>query len=254
MRYLPLPFALLLATSITVAAAPPFPLWGKPAAELPKYVVAPEGQLTLFADFEHPQAGGLPVYLVNRTAAPIRLKTQDGDLYLKLEYESAPGSWVRAQSHEYSWCGISYHTRSLDPGRFVAISGYRPSAGEQAKVRYRFYGQESIVFGSNVGKGLVVKAEVERAADDAMTIRTGDFEFVREVALGETKLQTKNRWDAVTRLYIGKFDRREVMKVLDVVAKDPDQELADRASLLLGYLKHGEPEYLLDLLKKRGDQ
>jgi hypothetical protein len=247
MRYLPVPFALLLATSIAVAADPPFPPWGKPAAELPKYVVAPADRLTLFADFEHPQVGGLPVYVVNRTAAPIPVKAQDGDLYLKLEYESAPGSWVRAQSHTYSWCGNSYHTLSLDPGRFVVISGYRPSEGEKAKVRYRLYGQDSVVLSSNVGEGLVVKAELERAANDEMTVRTGDFEFVRKVALGETKLQTNHRREALGRLYTGEFDRREVSKVLDVVAKDPDKALARQASLLLHHLKHGEPMWLHNL-------
>jgi hypothetical protein len=127
--------------------------------------------------------------------------------------------------------------------------GYRPTEGEKAKVRYRFYGQDSVVLSSNVGEGLVVKAEIERAANDSMRIRTGDFELVRKVALGDTKLQATHRSEALVRLYRGKFDRGEVMNVLEVVAKDADKGLAETASQLLHYLKHGEPMWLNKLMQ-----
>ncbi len=43
--------------------------------------------LALIADYEHPSKGTIPVYLVNRSGEDISLSSQDGDVYLKLEYQ-----------------------------------------------------------------------------------------------------------------------------------------------------------------------
>src|SRR5258708_1073165 len=56
-----------------------------PNASLPRHIPAPQGVLTLFADY--PAAGqlGIPLYLVNRTSSAVSFPAQDGDIYLKLE-------------------------------------------------------------------------------------------------------------------------------------------------------------------------
>ncbi len=238
MRNLLLLLAIDVASFALAADSPDFAL-GKPTAELPKHVVSPAEQITVFADYEHSEANGVPVYIVNRTAKPIPLESQDGDFYLKLEYERAPTVWARAQSHAYSWCGNSYHTSNLEPGRFFVVQGYRPATGKKMKVRYRFYGQETPA-ASNVGEGLVEQADVERAANDKMTVLTGDFDFVRKIALGENNETAPRRHDALVRLYRGKFDARQVEPVLKVVAKDNNEFLARSATRLLAMLKERE--------------
>jgi hypothetical protein len=205
------------------------PFCGKPLAELPKHIIAPAGQLTMFADFDNPQDNRVPMYLVNRTAKPIPMNSQDWDVYMKLEYESAPGVWTRAESHEYSMCGNSYFTKELRPDWFLPISGYHPKKGEKAKVRYRLHEQQ-IAAASNISEGLIDKTEVEKAAADEMTIQHGDFEFLCNVALGKVKNLSHRREDALWRLLDKKFDVQKVMPILEQLANDPDQELASLAS------------------------
>lgn len=208
----------------------------RPIAKLPQHVVAVDQQLTLFADFANPTAKGVPIYIVNRTSQTISLHEQDDDLYLKLEYESAPGTWTRALSHSYSDCGNSYGVENLGAGRFILESGYRPTQGNKAKVRYRFYGHNGAI-ASNAGEGLVDPAEVERAATDTMTIRCGSFDFLRRVALGRIEKMASHRFTAIWQLCNGEFDRREVENVLEAVAKDENEKLAGEASDLLRRLK-----------------
>src|SRR6185503_18670570 len=83
----------------------------RPIAELPASVAAPEGQLTLYADFANVRDQHVTMYLVNRTGRTIDVPNQDGDPYLKLEAQSAAGQWERAQRHMDSDCGNSYMSR-----------------------------------------------------------------------------------------------------------------------------------------------
>ena len=52
-----------------------------PNAELPPHVPAPAGKLTLYADFGGKDAGGIPLFLVNRTSHPLTFDSQDGDIF-----------------------------------------------------------------------------------------------------------------------------------------------------------------------------
>lgn len=163
----------------------------KPLEQLPEHVPAVQQKITLFADYDHPRKDGcVVVYLVNRTAEAITLKGQDGDLYLKLEYENEAGAWVRAQPHAYSWCGNSYHTREIEPQRFIEIGGYQPAKGEERTVRFKFYGQKS-EWSSNSGPGLVSEEDVHSAASDAMVVKEGGFKVVSGVALGTIVLNNE---------------------------------------------------------------
>src|SRR6185503_7126171 len=70
----------------------------RPIAELPVGVSAPEGQLTLHADYASARDQRVTVYLINRTGRTIDLPNQDGDPYLKLEAQTgSAGPWERAQ-------------------------------------------------------------------------------------------------------------------------------------------------------------
>src|SRR5689334_16626404 len=87
--------------------------WAQPLVELPKHIAAPAGKLTLYADFVAKEEGGVPLYVINRSDAPVCFMSQDSDIYLKLERQAADGRWERAQSHVGSDCGVSYDRRFL---------------------------------------------------------------------------------------------------------------------------------------------
>ncbi len=234
----------LFATTFASAADGP-PPWAKPLAQLPKHVLAADGQLTLVADFAHTKPGErVPVYLVNRTAASLTLGAQDGDVYLKQEYESAPGTWTRAQSHRYSWCGNSYGSRTLEVGEFAVIPGFAPKAGAKAKVRYRFYDQVAVAVASNTAEALIDEKEVQQAADDSMALRTGNFEYIEKVLLGKAKPNEDRRQEALWHMVNGRYDHDKVGDQLEVLTKDADVRLAGDAKGLLVHhrKKKGDPK------------
>lgn len=80
---------------------------------LPSGVEAPAGVLSLWADHAAASNDEIPLYLVNRTDAPIELPAEDGDPYVKLEARTADGRWHRAQRHVFSSCGLSYQPIGL---------------------------------------------------------------------------------------------------------------------------------------------
>ena len=58
--------------------------------QLPKHVEVEDKKITLFADYARPIQNQTPVYIVNRTGKALYLHAEDGDVYLKLEYEEKP--------------------------------------------------------------------------------------------------------------------------------------------------------------------
>jgi hypothetical protein len=140
----------------------------RPIVELPDYVPAEPGKLMLWADLAHRKEGRVPLFLVNRTDTSKSLYAQDGDIFVKLEYQGVSGAWVRAQTHRFSDCGNSYDfRRTLAPGQFFAFYGYAPEEGEKQKIRYASYGNDDLV--SNEGEGLILQADVYAAAHDDLS-------------------------------------------------------------------------------------
>lgn len=136
-----------------------------PNAELPDHVPAPEGELTLFADFAAPIPGRVPLYLVNRTAKPFQFFSEEGDILIKLERKTDGGHWERAQTHMNSYfCGNSYFSVELGPGQHFAFYGSMPSGGVKAHVRFASYGGIKLV--SNEGEGFVWLSDIEDARKD----------------------------------------------------------------------------------------
>jgi hypothetical protein len=134
-------------------------------AELPASVAAPEGKLTLYADFSAAEGDGVPVYLVNRTREPVKLDGQDGSLFLKLAHKDESGRWRRAQTHASATCGNSYYPVVLKPGQHFRTKGYRPAHGSPGTVRYQLLKSDCT---SNEGPGLWSPADVKAAADDGL--------------------------------------------------------------------------------------
>lgn len=170
---------------------------GQPLSTLPANVIAPAGQFTLFADYNDKNEQGIAIYIVNRTDSPVTLSSQDGDVYLKLEYQDASGEWVRAQPHAYSWCGNSYVDTPLSVNRYKVFRGFVPAGGKDATVRYSLYGK-SLNVHSNIGVGIVNDEDIRKAASDALAVRSGSLDFVTKVALG--KIELRNEMDHITDL------------------------------------------------------
>lgn len=140
---------------------------------LPGHIEAEDGQISLYADYGSIQTDGrVPVYLVNRSANELVLNAQDGDIYLKLQFQDSDGSWVRAQPHAYSFCGNSYSRRTLKPGNYLLVNGFQPINGTPSTIRYELYSQD-IALSSNIGFGVVLESDIERASSDAMSLREG---------------------------------------------------------------------------------
>ena len=144
--------------------------WGPSAnVELPTRVKAEPGKLTLYADFDHPDESGIPLFLVNRTNSIIDVDKKDVEDVIKLERQLPSGQWERVQSHRYSDCGVtSGVTSGLPSGMHFKLHGYRVTKGEPATVRYTVYSGTPI--SSNGGTGFFLLSDLEAARTDRMTL------------------------------------------------------------------------------------
>jgi hypothetical protein len=136
---------------------------------LPASINAPDGKLTLHADFAQAGGGKVPLYLINRTAEKVILSSQDGNIYLKLERKMPDGRWERVQIHQRSWCGNSYYPVALAPGHYFTFPGYMPTKGAKAQVRYRGYSSNSLL--SNEGEGFFLEEDRIAASIDQLALR-----------------------------------------------------------------------------------
>jgi hypothetical protein len=175
MRAFPAPLPKLkkfLATALFLIFAWAKAQAGIPNVELPAQIVAPEGKLTVFANYAARNYEGVPVYVVNRTDKPITFASQDGDIYLMLEYRVAKNYWQRAEPHANSFCGNSYYSLTLPPGQHLVYQENFPTEGERATVRYATFRGEKLV--SNETEGFIVPSVVEIARKDSLARRVSD--------------------------------------------------------------------------------
>ena len=169
-------------------------------SELPGRLRAPDGKLSLVADFEDRLFGITVLYIVNRTRELVLVPSQDEDVYAKLETRDADGQWRRAQSHVSSWCGNSYFDRKLPPGHFIAVLGWSPSKGEERDVRYRLYDELDLV--SNVGKGIVDLDEVVTAHYDPLAIHRADTALLESILFRDLGLSCQEKHRSTTAAFL----------------------------------------------------
>jgi len=231
-----------------------FPSAPEPVARLPGSAVAPDGQLTLFADYEDVWEDQVVVYAINKTSEAVDLPAEEGKIYLKLEAWSSDGRWERAQKHSYSFCGnASDIPLTIEPGHFMAFLGYRPEKGETREVRYRLY--DSLGLASNAGRGPVDPVDILRARYDDMGIPQACLRYVEDVLFGEVELPADElvdaRRNAVERLaYLPSVQSRPVVErllsmpelsgieyedVLEVVERWPELHEAHVLEVLRGF-------------------
>jgi hypothetical protein len=155
-----------------------------PVVSLPARVPAPEGKITLWADFAAADEKGVPLYVVNQTNQEHSYSTQDHDIYVKLEFKDATGAWRRAQAHRSSGCGLSYYSVTLPPRQFFSFRGYMPSTGSKQVVRYAVRGGD---LSSNESTGWISDADLKVVALDSLTEREipQNFWHAFEMKVGE---------------------------------------------------------------------
>ena len=209
-----------------------------PVRALPSQVKAPDGKLTLFADYSDVRGEHVVLYVVNRTKKGLRFFSQDGDLMVKLEARSKEDKWQRAQEHRFSWCGNSYMVMpELKPGHFFRFLGYYPSKGEERLVRYRTYesgpGEELV---SNAGKGCVSPKLIEECRGDSMAAYRGDFETVAAIAQRRIRIVKRDHIDVLRHAVrnLGRFPHPRCVAVLQGLLLDEDAEIRKLALLVLG--------------------
>lgn len=248
-----------------------------PISSLPENVQAPEGELTLFADFSDVTGSPGRLYLVNRTSHRIAFSSQDGDPYVKLEAATEDGGWERAQTHHSSWCGNSYFvTPSLRPGEYFRFGAYFPSEGERRMVRYRLYQEHAFILDdatdekdvylhehdleklplnlvSNAGMGNVRPLDIDSARRDCFAIPLGSFKTVRDMATGVVDAPKECRSSAVATL--GRFPTEQSLDLLRVFLSDADRSVS--AAAMRGLAKMGlkleSAEQLYQELLQGGD-
>lgn len=207
---------------------------------LPASVVAPDGKLTLFADFSDVTGEGVAMYLVNRTKEECQVPYQDRDIYAKLEVQLPDGNWQRAQSHRYSTCGNSYGDLHLQPGQFLNIRGFHSSEGETYPVRYRLYGKLDV--SSNVGTGNVARALIDECADDEMAIRTGNLALVQKVLAegipSKDDYYARRRYDSAISRF-GKVPAAESVPVLKKLLAEVSPDNPRFSTLVRLLYEHG---------------
>lgn len=237
---------------------------GKPRAlsSLPKHVVAPDGQLSLFADYDDVDGHLVALYLVNRTQMRIEFSSQDGDIYVKLQALNEAGEWERAQVHRSSWCGNSYYmTPSLRANEYFKFGGYYPQEGERRTVRYRLYRRDAFVLDddaletvgwfspkgerlaiqlvSNVGTGRVSLQTIAATRTDAMAGGFGNFATVRDIALGVAQ-ESQRPWRQPSRREavraLKRFPTREGLALLDTLLADSDRGIPAAAVMAIGMM------------------
>lgn len=150
-----------------------------PNSELPEQVTAEFGKLTLFADHDHVEEAGVPLYLVNRSRTPTRFFTYGGDPGIVLERrDEETGEWHRAQAGmvSFAMCGLSFHSTQLLPGQHFRIPGYRPKEGREGEVRFRLRSVDLI---SNAGVGFWSEQDEARAGID--TCEIGEYPFASDL-------------------------------------------------------------------------
>ncbi|MFN0126684.1 MAG: hypothetical protein ACKV19_08370 [Verrucomicrobiales bacterium] len=139
----------------------------EPMAKLPAHAPAPEGKLSLWADFK--TAGetlNVPLYVINSTDQPITFVTEGLDLGAKFEFQDG-AAWRRAQAFGLmSWCGDGAIPVSLPAGHFFKLRGYRPVTGRVGTVRYAIRDKS---LASNEAPGLVSDHDLRAVAWDPVT-------------------------------------------------------------------------------------
>lgn len=134
--------------------------------DLPRFVEAPDGELTLFADFAATAEALVPLYLVNRTSAAVDFISQDGDLSLRLESLTEHGWRSAWPLPPESVCGDSYSPMTLEPQTWKRYEARYPQmdVSHRATVRFVVRGIAPTV-SSNAGSGFVVPAGMALAEE-----------------------------------------------------------------------------------------
>jgi hypothetical protein len=214
--------------------------FGKSILHLPAHVVAPKGEVTLFADFENVKDGTIELFLVNRKKNEAKFNAQDGDIYLKQEYQNRRGEWIRLDPHQSSWCGNSYFGGTiLGPDTFVSYQRSFQRSGTPGRVRYRRYSSVEPVI-SNSGPGMIpLVPEAEQYLLDSFPLDGASFEALVEIALRGTKRiplfreprpsRDEYRIIAVEKLLRYRNQPERVEAILGQLAKSGVKKLAPRA-------------------------
>jgi hypothetical protein len=204
-----------------------------PLSELPNHISGSSG-LSLIRDYSSRCRCCSSVYFINRTTDIIQLKSGISQPFVKLEFESSPNVWIRAEPHIYSDCGIPYYDPPpLEPDNFFYFEGYLPIYGSHAKLRYSFYDQ-SIELASQSFSGFVNPGDVSLAQYDALAFKVGTIEFAAKVAAGGYKAvplanNPDPRYYAINRLGALATTKPEAATVLEEIVISGELPFAEFA-------------------------
>ena len=189
----PIVYELSRIEAIAGARAIKFPTPPVTIQKLPSRVAAPEGELTIFADYDDRWMGGVLVYLVNRTARPTTLSLYSGGFpRLWLETKGANGEWLRVKE-QLPWCTDLGEALHLRPGQFSTHLGVLSEKGEVREIRYRLSG---FPLASNVGRGVVDPVALRLARYDSLSMKVADLSLVRDVLFDGVELPENEKRSA----------------------------------------------------------
>jgi hypothetical protein len=207
-------------------------------AELPAEIQKTAGGICLqvggygedSASQEMRRAGTVPVYLINDSDDDLKVPSQDGDIYLRLEAKLDDGRWCRVQFHQNSDCGNSYISHELPAHHFVRVSGYNPSSGRRAKVRYVIHNRADDPLVSEEFEGSYSTDDLALSEFDAMSLSEAGLPALRAFLLREEQPKILHydqriedlRQTAWYSLISGKHELLQTLKIAkEVHVSDP---------------------------------
>lgn len=99
------------------------------------------------------------IWLVNNSAAPVVLGTQDGSVFCVLQALDRNQQWRPVQYWQYSGCGNSYIARYLRPEEHLSLLAKIPCQGDfKTKLRYKLAGIKRFYY-SNEFEGRIGYSE-----------------------------------------------------------------------------------------------
>ena len=224
-----------------------------PLRKLPVHVGSTAGVVTVYADFEQitPPASAhmtaqVPLYVVNRTEAPLPLSQQDWDSYFQAEVE-VEGKWKRTNPFAFSWCGNSYDRVTVPPDHYMVLTGFMPEPGEaEAPIRFRRTYDIDHPLVSNEATATFQPEQVKAARYDALAVRgDADADTLMEIMEGRSPIEGEV-WGATPSQAAEALGSRYPDRALEWVAAQRAAGAADAGTLaaaLSGVMGHPETPF-----------
>jgi hypothetical protein len=101
------------------------------------------------------------IYLINKSDSAVNYSSQDGKIPMIREAINDKGEWQPIEYWEWSWCGNSYHSGAISPGKNYCMNTFVYGGAIRTKIRFKMllgnYILYSDSYNGRVNKGQFIK-------------------------------------------------------------------------------------------------